>query len=398
MSIRINVNRFLAEIKEQGDLDWQEDVGLSRCAYSTSFIKARDFLQERMEAVGLETRIDSVGSLFGRLPGKCPKKGTILTGSHLDSVINGGRYDGMLGVFAALEAVRSFKEQGIALDHTVEVVAFNAEEGGPLGGTFGSRCFCGAVYMTPPKEVLSEYGLTEESIKQAKCCIDNYSCFLELHIEQGPVLDQEKISIGIPTGIVGISRFRCYLYGVANHAGTTPMSVRKDALAAAMAAATRWIGRVRQQDGLVCNVANIEVKPDQIGVVADRASFIAEVRSQEQELMDKARNWLEEELLAERTCTYKVEQLVSKAPARLDINLMAYVEKTCEDLRLSFKKMPSGASHDSSPISKIMPTAMIFVPSVNGISHSKDENTADVDLVNGALVLANLILKTDKEV
>lgn len=395
MLISINSARLNAELQEQGRIGWQEGLGLFRESYSESYNQARDFLQGKMAEAGLKTRVDAVGNLFGRLPGSEATAPVILSGSHLDAVTAGGIYDGPYGIWAALEAARSIQEQGIKLKHALEVVAFTAEEGGPLGGTFGSRAFCGKAADNPPARVLEQFGLNPQNITQAKGDLANYLCYLEAHIEQGPVLWRRGLPLGLPTGIVGITRYRCTVHGEANHAGTTPMLERQDALYEAVALLHRWLEQMRIEPEMVCNVAEIQLKPGQIGVVNGRVDFLVEIRSLNEEDTERAVKLLQGMLAKLPSCRGEASCTVTKPPAKLDDNLIALLQQTGRELGMEPLLMPSGASHDASPLSKVMPAAMIFVPSVGGISHSKDEYTNEEDLARGALLLANAILCID---
>ena len=217
----INPQRLLTDLYEQGKIGWVNGRGLTRKAYSETYMAARKWLKDKMNRAGLCTRIDCVGNLLGRLEGETEK--TILIGSHLDSVENGGIYDGPLGIIAGLEIARGLKDHNIALNHSLEIIAFIGEEGEPLGGTFGSRTFAGLLPSDYRKDQLEALGITRNDIIVSKCVPSNYIAFLELHIEQGPVLERKGVAIGVPSGIVGIMRFDVTVDGEANHAGTTPM-------------------------------------------------------------------------------------------------------------------------------------------------------------------------------
>lgn len=395
MTIKINEQRFLDQLITLGKINWKEGYGLEQDGFSLQFYKARDYVQSLMEKAGLIIRIDTVGNLFGRLPGSNSQLPAIISGSHLDTVAGGGIYDGLLGVLTALEAARSLQENGVRLQHDLEVVAFNAEEGGPYGGTFGSRSFCGLVKDMPAAEAMAAAGISENDIRAARVRPEDYLCFLETHIEQGPVLHRRKLPIGIPTGIVGITRLRCSIEGIANHAGTTPMKERRDAYRVMAEATSRWIEKVSETPDTVCNIAELEQIPGQIGVVTSLMRFTAEIRAQEQADIDLAAGWLHDILDEYRDYHIRLERVVGKQPARLDPRLIDIIEQTARGLGIPTLRMPSGASHDASPMSKIMPTCMIFVPSVNGISHSKDEHTELEDVLRGALLSANVIRNID---
>ncbi len=394
--ININAERFLEDLKRQGQIGWKEGEGLYREGYTESYNKVRDFVKKKMEEAGLETRIDSVGNLFGRLEGTDPNAKTILTGSHLDSVTAGGILDGALGVIAALEALRTIKESGKKLKHSLEAVGFIAEEGGPLGGTFGSRAFSGQVKSLPPQDALKAVGLTKEDIEAAKADPNKYGAYLELHVEQGPVLWRKGLSVGIPTAIVGITRYMCTVKGVSNHAGTTPMEERKDAMYDAAVIIHKWLEYMRNQKGVVCNVGYIEVEPGHPCIVPGEVKFSVEIRSDQEEKIKDAEDKLKQIISQVNDCNAVAELFIQKPPVKLSEKIIETIEEVSKDLEIEAPRMPSWASHDASPIAHVIPTGMIFVPSINGISHQKDEFTEDEDMVRGVNVLTNAIIKLDE--
>lgn len=393
--IQINAHRFLEDLENQGRIGWNEGEGLYREAYSKEYFMARDYIQQRMEEAGIETRIDSVGNLFGRIKGQDPKARVLLTGSHLDAVKGGGILDGSLGVVAAIEALRSIKERGILPRHTIEAVGFIAEEGGALGGTFGSRSFTGQMETPPSDEVLNNFGISQKDIYNAKAEINNYAAYLELHIEQGPFLWDKGISIGIPTVIVGITRYKGCIKGEANHAGSTPMEKRKDALYETVVLLHEWLDFMKTQKEAVCNVGYIEVKPGQIGIVPGETQFGIEIRAPHQDITKVAVEKLKDIFSKPRICSAELELWVEKPAVRLHDNIITSIEKVSQDLKIESKLMPSWASHDASPLARVIPTGMIFVPSIKGISHNKEEFTEKDDLVRGTTILANTLLRLD---
>ncbi|MEG1799048.1 MAG: hydantoinase/carbamoylase family amidase, partial [Synergistaceae bacterium] len=266
--------RAAKNLFDLGKIGWDDKNGLTRIAYSKEYTEARDVLQKMMRDAGLDVRTDRVGNLFGRLEGRTER--TILSGSHLDSVYGGGIYDGALGIVSALEAITKIKESGEAPKHSLEVAAFIGEESEPLGGTFGSRVFSGSELDEYEEKKLASFGITSEDVLLSRCVRDRYSCFLELHIEQGPYLERENISIGIPTGIVGITRLEITVGGIANHAGTTPMDERHDAVRSAAKFISAWFDWMDTQSDLVCNVGTISVSPSHVSIVPSGVVFSLE--------------------------------------------------------------------------------------------------------------------------
>ncbi len=390
----MNRQRFLESVEALGRIGWEEGRGLYRVAFTEAFVKGRDFVAGLMEEAGMSVRVDAVGNLFGRYPG-CEPAPAVLLGSHLDSVPGGGRYDGHLGVLSALEAARSLNERGM-LRSPVEVVGFNAEEGGEMGGTFGSRAVCGDVKPNslPSSEVLASLGLSPEGIASAKPDLSKYRAYLELHIEQGPVLWRRGIPVGIPTAIVGITRWRITVEGQANHAGTTPMDERKDAMREAVRLLSRWYDRVDGMKGqnFVCNVGSFALSPNSAPVVPGRASFVLELRSTDDAVVEMLAEKFRE-LLPSVPLPVVMEPMIAKPAVVLDESLRGLVRETCREMKIESLDMPSGAGHDASPMAAKVPSAMIFVPSIEGISHSMEEATSLDDMARGVEVLERVLEK-----
>lgn len=385
-----DTKRLEQDLMELGSIGWREGYGMDRPAYSPTYEDARNFVQSRMEEAGLTTRVDSVGNLFGFLPGRGTSNKTVLLGSHLDAVPGGGKYDGAVGVIGALEAVRLLRENNITLDKNLEVVAFTSEEGSDLGGTFGSRCFTG---LTPkvPSPILEKHGLTPEMLTGAKADMGEYCSYFELHIEQGPVLWQEQVEIGIPTAIAGITRYLVTCTGQANHAGTTPMALRSDALKTAVDLLHRWYAAAEGATDFVYNIGWLNISPGSVAVVPGQVEFLLEVRSTDNDISDQAVARFSHLLKDYDNCT--MELTVKKPGVQLTVPLINLLEQVCQEEGFSYLLMPSGASHDANPIAHFLPTAMIFVPSVCGISHSQEEFTPMNDIVRGVNVLAQALIR-----
>ena len=385
--------RFLDSVRTLGKIGWEEGKGLFRMGFTEAFVKGRDYVAALMRDAGMSVHVDPVGNLFGRYDGPGPEKKAILMGSHLDSVPGGGIYDGHLGVLSALEAARSLHEKGL-LHCPVEVVGFNAEEGGEMGGTFGSRAVCGEVKSLPASDVLASLNLTPKGIEASRLDFSRYRAWFELHIEQGPVLWRRKIPIGIPSAIVGITRFRISVAGESNHAGTTPMEDRKDAMKAAVRLLSCWYDEVERMQGqnFVCNIGTFSLEPGSAPVVPGRASFVLELRSTEPERI-KVLEQKFRDLLPQAILPVTMEPMIDKPGTQLDAHLRDMIRETCTEMGIEFLDMPSGAGHDTVPISRKIPSAMIFVPSIGGISHSMAEETADDDMVRGTELLERVLAK-----
>lgn len=394
--IKYNDRRFLTTFRELAAIGWDEKEGMDRASYGKNFLEARDYLASKMQLAGMKIWVDSVGNLHGRYEGKNEDNPAILVGSHLDAVPHGGRYDGAVGILAGLEALQSIHEAKVLPDQPLEVIAFVAEESSPLGGTFGSRAIAGLVPLELNKKAKEWSGLTVEDLREARIQPKNYQAYLELHIEQGPILERKHLSIGIPTGIVSIIRHKITLHGQANHAGTTPMSERRDAMKAAaelIADWNQWVEtRLKEKDDFVTNIGVFELQPNSPAVVPEEASFILEHRSLSDAVDAEITTAFKEKLRAFSEYTPTMEPVVSKPSVLLAEEVMAAVEKASAECGLSCQRMPSGASHDAAAMAHIMPTGMIFVPSVKGISHNKEEYTSDDDLLHGLHVLGETII------
>lgn len=394
MTAAINKERLLSDLFGQGKIGWHAGKGMQRAAYSEAYAEAREWFEGKMRAAGLKTRVDGVGNLFGRLEGRSRR--TIMMGSHLDSVDNGGIYDGPLGVAAALEVIRSIKESGAAPEHSLEVGAFIGEEGEPLGGTFGSRAFAGLLPSGYRRETLDGFGVSEEAVTASKGNLANYAAFFELHIEQGPFLERRGLQIGVPFGIVGVTRLNITVKGETNHAGTTPMAERKDAMRAAADFIHSWFEWMDGRQNMVCNVGVLEALPGHVSVVPGEVRFVLELRSVDDSLVKAASVKALEMSKMLSPCSALVETLGAKPAVMLDERLVKMIKESAAKAGFSAALMPSGASHDSSPIAHVMPTGMIFVPSHNGVSHSKDEFTSEEDLLRGVELLKYVVCEADR--
>ncbi|NLK18779.1 MAG: M20 family metallo-hydrolase [Synergistaceae bacterium] len=392
----ISADRFLADFENLGMIGWVDGMGMDRPAFTPNYTAARRFVEEGMNEAGLAVYVDDVGNVFGRMEGEDSSLPAIYAGSHLDAVPRGGKYDGPLGVMAALEAARTIREKGLPMKHSLVVVGFTAEEGGEMGGTFGSRAFAGLLEEPLSSEKLAGVGLTPEGVRSSKADPSSVACYLELHIEQGPYLERRGIQIGIPTGIVGISRYEVSLEGEANHAGTTPMKERRDAMREAAELLAEWFAWTDTKDDFVCNVGVLALHPGAVVIVPERVDFTLEIRSLKDSVMEEAAAKFRSLLEAREKVSVSMKPVVWKGAVDLDPLLQDAVEKACGEAGVSFVRMPSGASHDANPMARITRAGMIFVPSVKGISHSKDEYTSPEDCARGADILARAILEADR--
>ena len=389
----INRNRLEGTILELGNIGFQENIGTSRMAYSKAFIAGRDYVKQCMEKAGLKTQIDPVGNLTGRLCGKSNR--IISIGSHIDTVPGGGMYDGALGVLAGIEAVRTLQENGYFPHNTIEIIAFNEEEGNVVGGTFGSKSFTGQRQEQSALDKLGHYGMCQRDIDDS--CRDPYAyrCYLELHIEQGGVLEHTKRDIGIVEGIVGIVRYMVTVQGEANHAGSTPMNLRDDALLKACKLIQGIVTISGEIDpAMTCTVGNVSVEPGAVNVVPGRVTFPIELRTLHTDHITKAIERFQSEF-ARMNMT--VENFLWQDATIMDKSLQETIEDACKSCGYSYQYMPSGAGHDAINMALFTPTAMLFIPSIGGISHSIHEYSRPEDLAAGTQVLLETILKLDNK-
>ncbi len=391
------VNEILADIGRAGK---NEDGSYTRGCYSPEYFQAVDITEDWMRRLGMTTSRDAAGNLRGVLPGTEPGLKSILMGSHLDTVPSGGLYDGAYGVAAALEAVRRLGEEGRRPRHTVEVYGFNAEESNPIGGTFGSRAITGLVDPDQPGlgEGLALYGHTVEEILACRRDFSDAKCYLEAHIEQGDYLFNEGLKIGVVSGIVGIIRYRVTALGHSNHAGTTMMKNRRDA----MVAMARLIAQADQEcrkidDTLVLTVGTIQCWPGSENVIPGKVECTFEMRHMDKEKTDELIRRVKEIADGIDTVEFTIEKKIDKGSVRCDAHLMEVIGQAARAAGADPVVMPSGAGHDANPMAHRLPIGMVFVPSRDGLSHCGEEWTAPEDLALGADTLYQALLALDGE-
>jgi N-carbamoyl-L-amino-acid hydrolase len=404
--LRASPDRMQDRIDTLATFGANPEGGVSRIAFSDFDLAARDWLCSEMERLGLTVRVDAAGNIIGRRDGSEASLPPIVFGSHIDSVPGGGNYDGQVGVVGALEVIDLLNSHDIVTRHPLEVVSFTDEE----GGLSGSRAMIGTL-TDMAMDTMSHSGLTirdgiarvggdPDNIDQAARQPEEIRAFLELHIEQGAFLHEDKIDIGVVEGIVGIRWWDIVVSGKANHAGTTPMNRRQDALVAA-ARLTLGINSIANElEGRqVATVGRIEAFPGAPNVIPGEVRMSLEIRDLDAEKMQKVFDLIEAEAeqIADSTGTAVAftELDVAAPPAPTDVRVREIVAAAADSLGLSNRRMPSGAGHDAQDMAKIAPTGMIFVPSVGGISHSPNEFTSAADMANGASVLFHSVLAID---
>ncbi len=381
--------------------------GVSRVAFSDADLEGRAWLVGQMESLGLDVRVDAAGNVIGRRAGSDAGLAPILFGSHIDSVPGGGNYDGQLGVVAALEVIDLLNEHDIVTRHALEVVSFTDEE----GGLTGSRAMIGKL-TDAAMDTMSHSGLSlrdgiarvggdPDNIASAARGPGDFAAFLELHIEQGAYLYEDEIDIGVVEGIVGIRWWDITVEGVANHASTTPMDRRQDAMVAAARLALAINRTANELEGRqVATVGRIQAYPGAPNVIPGEVRMSLEIRDLDAAKMQRVFDLIDAEAgtIADATgTTITFDEIdVASPPAPTDESMRDVIASAATSLGLSHLYMPSGAGHDAQDMATITPTGMIFVPSVGGISHSPHEFTSADDMANGASVLFHTILAIDR--
>ncbi|MBD9595351.1 Zn-dependent hydrolase [Ensifer sp. ENS05] len=400
----IDAVRLIGRIRELGEIGRDAEGRLTRLAGSDNDKAGRNRLVAWIEAAGLDVAVDQIGNIFGiwrseENSGEAP----IMLGSHIDTVINAGIYDGCYGVLAALEVIETLKDRGVTPARPIVVAAFTNEEGVRFApDMLGSLVYAGGLPLDAALATIgtdgSSLGEELERIGYAGNIEPGFlkpHAYVELHIEQGPVLQREGFSIGAVENLQGISWQRVTIDGVANHAGTTPMAMRSDAgLAAARVGLFLREHIARSNAPSVATIGTMRFEPDAINVIPSRAAFTVDLRDPDEDRLQALEAALADFLVrigAEEGVTISVERLARFQPVAFDQGIVAAVEASAKARGLKSRRMTSGAGHDAQMIARIAPTAMIFVPSRDGISHNPREHTEPDDLVAGANVLLDVV-------
>ncbi|MDK1492316.1 Zn-dependent hydrolase [Sinorhizobium sp. 7-81] len=403
-ALSINAERLLSRIRALGEIGRDSDSRLTRLAASDADKAGRDRLVQWLREAELEIEVDQIGNIFGVWrDARNAENAPVLIGSHIDTVIDAGIYDGCYGVLSGLETIQTLREAGTALAHPIAIAAFTNEEGVRYApDMMGSLVYAGGLSIDEALAIVGTDGsvLGEElrRIGYAGAGVPGLSkphAYVELHVEQGPVLEREGVPIGAVENLQGISWQRITIEGVANHAGTTPMSMRRDA----GHAAARVIGflhdrAIASNTPTVATVGCIAFEPSAINVIPSRAMFTVDLRDPDAERLkveEAALAGYLQDLAAAESMTVTAERLARFEPVTFDAKIVGIIEEAARGRGLVSKRMTSGAGHDAQMIARIAPAAMIFVPSVGGISHNPREYTADADLVAGANVLFDVI-------
>ena len=404
----VSKERLLKNLKKLSEFGINNKSGNDRVAYSDYDIQAREYIKEYMKNLGLKVKVDYAANIVARKEGTNTKLKPIAFGSHIDAVPNGGHYDGPLGVIGGIEALETILDNEIITSRPLELIIFTNEE----GGVFGSRALAGKLNFDA-LEVKTASGFTngegvdrlggdQRKIFDVIKSSNDYHAFVELHIEQGNILNKSNIDIGVVTGIVGLKWWDVIIEGFANHAGTTPMGERKDPMITAADFILLVKNIISEIPGnQVGTVGKIEAFPGAPNVIPGKVKLSLEIRDLDENKINFLFNEIEKRA---RIIALENETIISfssvdinASPALMDDQIQALIIDATNELKYSFKKMPSGAGHDAQDMAIIVPSGMIFIPSVDGISHSPKEFSSDEAVYKGTNILLNTILKLDKE-
>ncbi|MET1249233.1 Zn-dependent hydrolase [Sporolactobacillus sp. STCC-11] len=404
----VDVQRVKQTMDEIGKIGCT-DRGMKRLAYSKEEKQATDYFRAQCIAAGLTVRIDAAGNVIARRQGTCPELPAIGIGSHLDTVYQGGKYDGTIGVIAALEIVRDLNDRHVQTKHPIDIFAFACEESARFGfSQIGSKALAGLIEQKDIagltdkdgrriQSVFAERGLDFSRLEDARLPKHALAAFMEMHIEQGPILDGKNLPIGVVNGIAAPTRFNICVKGHAAHSGSTPMNQRQDALigAAEITIELEKEARREMEHGTVATVGDIEIAPGAMNVVPGETHLKVDIRSISRASKDRVVQFLDtflDHLRAARHLHIDCTLLSDETPVRMDAGVIDTFETVCRKQNVGFIRMPSGAGHDTMNMAALCPVGMIFVPSTGGISHHPDEHTDLPQIINGIEVLEAAVL------
>jgi len=401
VKLRVDGRRLEESLRAMGRIGRSSGGGVTRLALSDADREARDLLVSWFRGEGLDVRVDPVGNIFA-VRGGASDSATVVMGSHLDTVRDAGIFDGALGVLGALEAVRTLNEEKVETEKPVAIAVFTNEEGARFQpDMMGSMVRAGKMSLGDALAAVDDDGASvrEELKRIGYAGTDTLEpgCYLELHVEQGPVLHSRGLQIGVVEGVQGIAWWHGRYEGEANHAGTTPLELRRDALlgAADLCLGLRALAE-KLGGGSVATMGRLRPAPDVINVVPGVADFTIDFRQVERGLFEEGRRRVEalvREVAGRHGLSWSLRVSADAKPVRFDPGMVGLVESKARGLGLSYARMPSGAGHDAQFMSYICPTAMVFVPSIGGRSHCPEEETGIGDCVNGAQVLLECALE-----
>lgn len=404
----INKERLWSSIIDLGEIGRSEHGGITRLSFSEEEKRAKEFVSQRMKEAGLIVFEDPIGNLFGRLEGVHQSAPTVMFGSHVDSVFNGGIFDGPAGVLAAIEVVKTMCDKGLKPLNPLEIAVFTDEEGARFDtGMIGSRALVGLLepeelyehkdeLQTTIADAMAAYGLDPSKLELARRESGSIKAYLELHIEQGKVLENHDLSVGIITGISAPVWLQLTLIGQAGHAGTTPMDLRKDPLAAAAEIIGMLEQKAREKPGTVATVGKITALPGGVNIIPGKVEMTLDIRNP----CEETRNQFESEIrdFIQRQCDHRgvqfdIKELHRLKPAKCSENVITAIQESVAVSGLPIYKLISGAAHDAMIMTNITEVGMIFVRSKDGISHHPNEWTSKEDLAWGTEVLLHAVTR-----
>lgn len=412
--LAIDAHRVQGQIDELAAISEAPAPSVTRILFSDADLRGRAFVKELCRQAGLSLREDAVGNWFARWPGQEPQLPPIATGSHIDAIPNAGRYDGVVGVLGALEALRALRQSGFAPRRSLELIVFTAEEPTRFGiGCLGSRLLsgalsadCAAALRDTEGRTLQDWrnraGYAQQELQSVRLPRNCYAGFIELHIEQGPLLEAQHVPIGIVEKIAAPSTLRVRLTGVGGHAGAVLMPGRRDALLAGaeIALAVEAAALATGSPDTVATTGVFRIEPGAVNSVPCRAWLEIDLRDTQLAARDSALRQIEasvQDICRRRGTDFEIERLNVDAPALCAPHLVNTVAQVCQELGLPHKMMVSRAYHDSLFMAQLCPTAMIFIPSRGGVSHRPDEYSTPEQIANGIKVLALTLARAAAE-
>lgn len=407
MSLTIDRDRLLLEIEALASFSDAEAPAVTRVVFTPTDLNARAWMKARCEGAGLTVREDAIGNTFARWSGSDPNVAVVGTGSHIDAIPNAGKYDGVVGVLGGLEAIRALRQSGFRPKHSIELLIFTSEEPTRFGvGCIGSRLLSGALSPDAARKLADNEGATVDEVRHragiageledVRLPSGHYKAFVELHIEQGPLLERNKIPLGIVTSIAAPATLRVAIEGSGGHAGGVLMPDRRDALCAAaeMILAVESAARSSGAIDTVATVGICEVFPGAVNSIPGRVRLSLDIRDTDLQRRDRAMQTIQaacNSIAAQRGVSVRFELLNADAPADCAAEIIETISGCCDRHEIHFLRMVSRAYHDSLFMARIAPVAMLFIPCRNGYSHRPDEYADPDDIARGTLVLAETL-------
>ena len=407
MKFTIDEPKIVSEIEALASISEAEPPVVTRVVFTPTDLKARVWLQSLCRQAGLAVREDAIGNTFARWAGSDPSVPAVATGSHIDAIPNAGKYDGVVGVLGGLEAIRALQRSGFRPRHSIELVLFTAEEPTRFGiGCLGSRMLSGTLSAETARRLKDSHGTTLDDVRASagmrgpleavQLTAGHYKAFVELHIEQGPLLEHQAVPIGVVTSIAAPASLRIEIEGSGGHAGGVLMPGRRDALCAAseLILAVEQSARTSGAEDTVATVGICEVFPGAVNSIPSRVRLSADIRDTDLKRRDTVMQQVEtaaQSIATARQVSIRSELLNADAPATCASEVTEALADSCKTHGLNFLPMVSRAYHDSLFMARIAPTGMLFIPSQNGYSHRPDEYSSPEDIARGVLVLAETL-------